>query len=604
MAAFNEPTTNVSRSRLLEEHLKEKIAHSVWLGKLRETNLEKVKKGEKTISRFKDFPFEGSIAKSRVKIRQSKTPILISKGDHPLGLDNIPAFVISIPCHRASYSFLKEMIRKIEDELYETTPAQSRQTVRNFVSVVIGVNNFYKEYDKESIRRFASEVRELRERCNKQTISRVVSVSIIPFFWGHVWKPKTEKFLTSDHFTMDKCYMIANSFFKVQYPNYGDLWFSKIMTKTGGPTRDAIPYQKIRDTILHSDELRGQIQRSRSDATYVLSLDCDFLSLKSTTSQKGLLSHYEDRIEKFLEETGEYPDVISSGYEAPESEHSALIKAGVKLDRMIRSSLKAKFVYMPEPNMAFIVRNTAHLNDISDLTWTSKVDSTMHTESRRLISNGIRLGIFNPNRFLFLKEGAIQTEIDEDWRTLTSERFRNLIPTAYTLPEIQKGLRHIHQSYAKPQVWATNIYQGMGVSVTGHMEHTITPLKQLREIYDPISLQNELPKSVCRDSNLLEETISIYLIYKDVLNYCANKGISVEEALNYFFERMNQDLIQPEWSTTIETQLRRLKRSLAVLRESYDEEQITEILRAASSTGWSIAEFYYESLGLKSGFYA
>lgn len=601
MAASSQPTSPFSDRQILEAHLKEKAKQFRWLGLLYDVYFKEIE-ASKSISRFEDFPFECPLKRSKVKIVPIGNPIVMTKGDYPFKYLGRPSFVISIPCHKASRVFLKEMIRKIEDELYGSTPEESREAAKDLVSIVIGVNNCYKAYDQKAIREFNDQVENLRERCQRKPLSRVVSVSILPFFWEYSWESKERGVPIRGNFSISKCYMIANSYFRFNFQEQGDLWVSKAFTKQGGPKRDTIPYQKIRDTILHSPSLIHELKRSRSRQSYVLSLDCDFSSLRSSSSQKGLLSHYEAQIVEFYKKKGSYPDVISSGYEAPETEQSALIKEGIKLDRMIRSSISAKFVYMPEPNMAFRIQRVSDLTNKNCLSWQSS-DTGMHTESRRLLSNGLKKGMFDSKKFLFVKEGAVQTEIDEDWRTSTTERFRNLTPYAYTLPEVQKGFRHIHQSFAKPQVWATNVYTALGIKVKKYMEDAISPLKQIREAYDPISLQKELPSSIPRTIELMEEALSIYLIYNDTLTYCANEDITVEETLDYFYERLGGDYIHPRWRDAISKQIQKLKQALATLKKSYKENEKTEILGAASNTGWSITEFYYKRLGLTSGYY-
>lgn len=601
MAASSQPTSPFSDRQFLEAHLKEKAKQFRWLGLLYDVYFKKIAETE-SISCFEDFPFECPLQRSKVKIVPIGNPIVMTKGDYPFKYLGRPSFVISIPCHKASRVFLKEMIRKIEDELYGSTPEESREAAKDLVSIVIGVNNCYKAYDQQAIYEFNDQVENLRERCQRKPLSRVVSVSILPFFWGYSWKSKERGVPIRGNFSISKCYMIANSYFRFNFQEQGDLWVSKAFTEQGGPNRDAIPYQKIRDTILHSPSLLHELKRSQGPLSYVLSLDCDFSSLKSSSSQKGLLSHYEEKIEQFQRKTGFYPDVISSGYEAPATEESALIKAGIKLDRMIRSSISGKFVYMPEPNMAFRIQSVTHLTENPRLSWQSS-DKTMHTESRRLISNGIKKNIFDCRKFHFMKEGAIQTEIDEDWRTKTTNAYPELTSLNYTLPEVQKAFRHIHQSYAKPQVWATNVYTGLGVKVTKRMEDAISPLKQIREAYDPISLQNELHVSIPRNLELLEEALSIYLIYNDTLTYSANGDLSGQEALEYFYDRIGRDAIRPDWGDAISKQLKKFLEALTKLRVNYNESQMTEILGAASNTGWSITEFYYKELGLSSGYY-
>ncbi|HEY5234796.1 MAG TPA: hypothetical protein VIJ14_01350, partial [Rhabdochlamydiaceae bacterium] len=199
-----------------EIHFTQKTKNTKWLGRLFEYSQrgdnESVKK-PKTLVRpriisepFESFPYRWDVKKSKVKIETFKVIV----EDHTQFDPEQTSYVISLPFHNPSVESIQHIVSSIEDQSFDQTKRASNASVQKRVAVVIGLNNCH-SFNPEQNDKFKSQIRTLR----KTTFASHVSLTIIPFFWGHVWMSKSNTelgfTLTSRHIhPIHSCYRIAN----------------------------------------------------------------------------------------------------------------------------------------------------------------------------------------------------------------------------------------------------------------------------------------------------------------------------------------------------------------------------------------------------------
>lgn len=564
---------------LLEETLQAKMVNASWFLKIFDycrTDLS---------TPFNDFPYLWDIKKSRI---QSDFLEIIKEPDRAgFGQQNVPTYVLSIPLHDPSVEKITKIVRMIEQQSFGTTQEKSQTRAEKRIAIVIGLNTF-RSLDKEHNSDFAQRIENLRVHSTATNISSYVSLTILPFIWRHGWALK-RNFVNRQTFFVEKCYLIAKSYFNHLTKSTEPLWVCNDFSKNHRPQVGTIPYQFIRDTILHSRDLKQYMERVKSEARYILSLDSDFSSLKRP-NKLGLLSRYNRLLREHKKLNGVYPDVVSTGYEHSLETTNIMIRAGLELDRYIRASMPAKLVYMPEPNFAFRIQN---ITDLKTLTWVGGGRGDMTTESRRLLAKGIEKRIFNPDHFVFSFYGPIQTEIDAEWFTKTVKKFAAITKDDLTKKAVQKALRGIHQSHADPQIWATNVYTGLRRTLRNYMKDGIAPIKGIRELFDPVTIKNgKYPDKVHND---LWCILNIYDQYAQMMRQVITLETSVAQAIDKF---LNDHPIfsAREWRPFFETQIRCLQDYSSLLLQSYTPEETGLVISAAISTGKAIQIFYQEEL--------
>jgi hypothetical protein len=584
-------------------HFRQKIENTKWLGRLfdycQRGNNESGKKFKAkaippTITEpFTSFPYRWDVKRSTMKLTPLGKPIV---EDHTEFDPDETTFIVSLPFHNPSVDEISRIVTSIENQSFGKTKKTSKALVQTRVAVVIGLNNCL-SFNPEKNGEFKNQVESLR----KKKLASYVSLTIIPFFWGHVWMSKSakelklKKLISSHIHPIQGCYRIANSYFRCLRKNAENLWIDDQFKQGGSPLEKTIPYQAIRNKILHSVELKRYFESSESEAKYILSLDGDFLSLKAADSSKGLLTHYDAIVEDYNEENGSYPDVVSTGYESPKKEKNELIKEGIELDRAIRAAIPAKFVYMPEPNFGFRVTK---VTDLSRLSWTG--GTTMDTESRRLIESGVERKILDSDSFVYRNRGGIQTEIDAAWRTATVNKYPKMLPAHFLQKAAQKALRGIHQSYADPQIWAKNVYTGLGVTVSSYIKDAIAPMKGIRELFDPITMCN-----VRYDASLKIPISGYKALFESFPAYVECMRVVSNED----FDQLTKEFVQNAkisgkyekeyWSNFMLGQLEKLKDYRELLEENYSTEQVDEVIEAAIATGKAIKNFYKKRITAK-----
>lgn len=574
-------------------HFKQKIENIKWLGCL----FEYSERGN-IKEPFASFPYRWDVKKSILKITHLGEPIV---EDHTKFDCKQTAFIVSLPFHNPSVDEIQRIVTSIEDQSFGKTKKVSKALVQTRVAVVIGLNNCL-SFNPEKNGEFQNQVNKLREK----KLSSCVSLTIIPFFWGYVWISKTAKELklkrlTSSHiYPIQSCYRIANSYFRYLRNSAENLWIDDKFKQNGSPLEKTIPYQGIRNQILHSTALKGYFNSAKSEVKYILSLDGDFLSLKAADSKVGLLAHYDDIIKEYSKANGSYPDVVSTGYESPKKEKNELIKAGIELDRMIRAAVAGKFVYMPEPNFGFRVTDVVNL---SRLSWTG--GTTMDTESRRLIENGVAKAILDSDLFVYSNRGSIQTEIDAAWRTTSVNKYEKMKPNQFLQKAVQQAIRGIHQSYADPQIWAKNVYNGLRVTVPSYVRDAIAPMKGIRELFDPTTM-----RKVRYDATVRVPASEYKTLFGTFPAYVTCMKASVSEKN---FDKLSKEFVKDakisgknekaDWVNFMLGQLNKLKEYRELLEKSYTSKQVDEVIEAAISTGEAIKDFYEKRMAVKAPAY-
>ena len=587
MSAINFKKLPMSK-RDFEVHFAQKAENAKWMGCLYGYLYGTGMKLKDIAAPFEAFPYRWDVKKSQVHIEK-----LVPFGEDYTEFDGEKtSYIISIPYHQASVKEIQQIVKAIEDQSFGKTPKVSRGLVQQRVAIVLGLNNCH-SFNPDKNDRFKTQISDL----NHATLNSHVSLTVLPFFWGYRWVMKTSKtlgfkFIPRHIFTIHACYRIANSYFRAYRGGKENLWISDQFKQTGSPEEKTIPYQSIRDRILHSGALKEYFESSPSKVKYILSIDGDFLSLKSADSSTGLLSHYDAIIQNHYTETGEYPSVVSTGYEPPEDEENALIKLGIEQDRSIRAAMEGKFVYMPEPNFAFRMKKT---QDLARLSWVG--GTTMDTESRRLIANGIAKGIFDSDHFVFSNKGGVQTAIDEAWRTTTVVKYQDIEPSALKQKGVQKAIRGLHQSYADPQIWANNVYTGLQVTVSAYMKDAIVPLKAMRELFDPITLRQVRYGADQTHASDFKNLFAVYSLYLELMRNSVKKKNSSQLVAEFFNQaNISGKKTREGWEIFLKLQLQKFQECRELLRENYSQAQVQEVIEAAIATGEAIKEFYASNI--------
>lgn len=590
-------TAEIDRS-FLTSHLKEKKQNNLWMGRLVDYAFDKKREGI-----FTEFPYELLVQKSKISFEPLDK---ICEDSEEFGESSKPTYIITMPYHNPSLNEIKRIVKQIEDESFGKDVAESRSKVKKRVAIVMGINTF-ESYDTETNRKFEENIERLRRYSqglgNRSPLTNHVSLTILPFFWRHQWViksnlwelldlPKSSALIERRIHPIQTCYRLAKSYFShLNKAEKGPLLISEDFSDAGRPLTHIIPYQLIRNRILHSNAVKTYLTETQSELTYMLSLDGDFSSLK--TEKYGLMTQYDQLIDAQVEP----PHVMSTGYTAALDEKNELIILGLELDRCIRGALAEvipRAVYMPEPNFAFLVNDPKTL---SRLSWIGK-DSTMHTESRRLIKNGIDRHIFEEDRMVFSEVGAIRTEIDSDWKTKSVLEFKKVNKKDFPHIKFQKALRGLHQSYADPEIWANNMYAALDVSISQYKAEGVGPLKNIRELFDPITIKNRRHPLESNLKQPLKTTMGVFKCYARCFEFYQNGEYTKQAIADYFIKKsgISGKHEKEQWHNFMLEQLAVFRDNKKILEKHYSDDQIEIIFKAAMKTGEAIQTFYLEKL--------
>lgn len=594
----------IQQKEYLNAHLFRKIHNTLWLGRIVEIILDP-SKNETEISQY--FPYY-------IKPDSVATTIIqnISKSVH-LGQPRFNkkntccVYLIAMPCipdkEMKSYTSLQKVIYDIEEQALHESANKSLLEIGARVGMVVGLNTFYSmdSNRNDAFNTYCAQLHSLK--------IRTLPVKIVPFFWSP-WKssPSYSKELL---FTVDKCYTMIRSYFSlVSNPTekIKALDLSLNIEKYFGITREnpiksLIPYQEIRTTVLHSAELTELstlfFKHLPHHPQYVLSLDPDFISLK--TDQLGLLSHYDQIIKRHYSTRNKLPSVMSTGYVAPEMETMGIIKWGIQLDRKIREAIAKTLplaVYMPEPNFAFLlpsIESLAPFESLASFSFSSGAKSSMLAESRQFIKHAIKKQLIDPSEMTFINHGAVQTTIDEEWRTSTVRQYTTLTQKQIFTKKVLEAFRGLHQSYADSQIWSSNIYTGLKRTIPDYMKKAIVPIKVLRNQLDPYSFALDLESVRGKYSSDLFITA---LSLMDSFYFHFGLALTYPIHVNIFAKDFASACSSSDTDKTFLIQLFEKKLKLILEAESqlknagYEHQEILCVRTLAMDTGKAITEFF------------
>lgn len=588
----------IQQKKYLNEHLIRKFHNTHWLGRIVEIILDP-SKSETEISEY--FPYEiNPTSKATTIIKNIFNSVTIGKPRFNKK-NTCCVYLIAMPCipdkEMKNYTSLQKVIYDIEEQALHENKLRSLSEIGARVGMVIGLNTFYSmdSNRNETFSTYCTQLTSLK--------FRKLTVKVVPFFWSP-WKlkPAYPKELL---FTVDKCYTVIRSYFalvsnpteKIKTMDSG-LNIEKYFGKSReNPIKSLIPYQEIRTTILHSAELKELstlfFKHLPNHPQYVLSLDPDFISLK--TDHLGLLSHYDQIILSHYSIRKKLPSVMSTGYVAPERETMGIIKLGIQLDRKIREAIAKTLplaVYMPEPNFAFLLPSIESLDQFS---FSSGAKSNMLAESRQFIKHAINEQLIDPLEMTFINHGAVQTTIDEEWRTGTVRKYTTLTKKQMFTKQVLKAFRGLHQSYTDSQIWSNNIYTGLGRNISGHMKNAIVPIKVIRNQLDPYSFALDMQSANGKYSGdlfiaALALTRPFYFHIRLALLYPSNLNIFARDFAKACSSSDNEqrcliNLFEKKFQLVFDAESQ-LKNA------GYEPQEIVCLRTLAIDTGMAITEFF------------
>ena len=346
---------------------------------------------------------------------------------------------------------IKSLLKKLTNESFSTEEVSSTAEARQKLAVVVGVN----------------QIRSIDERANvvfRDAIKTFVSKTEVPnrvagFFWDPHWEPKSDG---AKIFSKEKSYLF------VRYLGEGRVDQLREQLEGQGTIntalRSQIPYSTIREKIKASDSTMefAKGMKNQNSPVYFMTMDDDPVRLYDSETKKGSLSLYEEAIEKTHKEKGFLPSVISLGYQLSLSSGALPIpRLSVQCDMKVREAMNRIIpgsAYMPEPCTAYYLSDSGKLVD--NLRKFSFSDKSKGLESRRAVSNGIKSGILQEDRIVFLAISSLVTTMPERMEegSSTCRKYKNLSPADIKKTEVLNALRGVSQVHFSPLDWAHNLY--------------------------------------------------------------------------------------------------------------------------------------------------
>lgn len=482
------PRIDLNSFRHLETHFTEKLANQGWIGAIVTPTAE-----DNFAARIEShFPYKPLQAKNHAKISIDRTYSTdVPFHDFPEVVPDSPKvhYLIHIPWvppkngdFQSGVDRLYTILNSITEQAFDRTIQASKAEVRTRVAVVIGVNRVY-----SLDRNFNTQFNEFLCYANEH-LEQVEGVAfrITSFLWSPWVKAKSHKPL---FYPIDRAFQVIKAL-SPTYPEAGEViktylkvnnHFKNLMT----PKETLIHYQRIRDTIMHSDEMQNFFQRFAGKTTYLHTLDSDFGLLKQDHS-KGLLSHYDTAITAFEVERQALPSILCTGYRASNNTHE-IIRFVIDIEARVReemSKILGSSIYYTEPNFIAHIPHGQTPRSFSFI----NPKHTHDAESRWFMLNGIRKGLIHPDRMRFLSEGALVTEIDEAWQNNTYITLGSIQQDTVHQSKVLKAIRGVKQSHLDPQIWATNVYIGIGCDLGANHMKGKAALKAIHDCFSPIVL--------------------------------------------------------------------------------------------------------------------
>lgn len=436
----------------LENHLQQKLANQDWLYLCCEKD------------EIYEFPYRlGSVRdpvllQPFIPFRQSTTQITAAREPHPQFLVNIP--MGRFPSMSSDPSKYTRLLNLIRDESFGRTSAESAETVKHSVAVVIGINQI-QSLDNRMNRVFRRFVLNLPPRED-------VVVRTIGFLWKPVWLRLSGN---------PKLYAIHKAFLILKCLSPATARKIQKEYETPQALASQIPYQKIRETIKNCRETRTLAENMETLAPrspiYYTTMDADCVSLRPEGVRDGIFSRFERLFAQHNQ-----PSIASLGYSVEEDE-SPLLRLAVKIDMRVRSTMPMP--YFPEPCTTYKVRLPQQPNFLSSMSFIGRGHSL---ESRRFIQNGSEK---LKDGAVFKGDGGVVTTTPARMRTDYSQEVDELSTAILKQKKSLQGLRgRTLQTHAFPKQWADILYAGLPFSAKRVTDAT-EPMMHLFSVYDPIS---------------------------------------------------------------------------------------------------------------------
>jgi len=437
----------------LERHIQEKYENREWL--------EKCLRGK-----TKSFPYrpnamgEATVSTPFRPVHHPTEQVTPPEGSASLFLANIP--MRELPAMTHNHAKCTALFKRICEESFGATSAESAAMIKNRVAVVLGINQI-KSIDPELNRSFRRYIRDIPP--NHNVVSRIIG-----FFWEPQWEA-----------TKDDVYPIKKAFLLLKALDPAKA--EKIRKEQEQPRGLAesiikqIPFQSIRQTIKNSGATRSLISQMEEDAPnspiYFTLMDDDLISLRGSPTNEGVFS----RLEALIAEHDE-PSIASLGYSLEEDE-LPLLRLAVKMDMAVRSTMPMP--YFPEPFTAIKVRRPGTANFLRALTF---IGAGKALESRRLIESGLRT--LNDGA-VFSGDGGVVTATPYRMKTIYNQTVDTLTPQILKKKASLQALRGRRlQTHAFPKQWADILYAGLGFR-RGPVTDVTGPMMHIFSVYDPIS---------------------------------------------------------------------------------------------------------------------
>ncbi|MDP1880578.1 MAG: hypothetical protein Q8K60_06535 [Parachlamydiaceae bacterium] len=249
------------------------------------------------------------------------------------------------------FNELSQQLNLLSTEAFEKNNEDSLQEAKERLAVVIGIN-FCRSLDKALNRKFKQYVYSANDKLNSS------HVKFTAFNWEPIWLKGTTVY------SQTKVKRLYQLFADIK-PKKAQKTLKELMVNK----REIIPYQRIRDKIIKTQEViqfYKLFNNNIENRPCMLGiLDDDTVHFRTEEKGKGILSQYDKLIKNF-------PDleVASTGYfmKNPEQDFVELASRADLYARQAIAHIIPNGVYLPEPNLFIKIKSLNMLkNNISFL---------------------------------------------------------------------------------------------------------------------------------------------------------------------------------------------------------------------------------------------
>ncbi len=362
-----------------------------------------------------------------------------------------PHYIVMMPVVLpSSQAKLNNLIRKFFNEACESLDEKQR------TALVIGINA-RRGLDSSKL----NQIYEFYQKWKKVPFSCVVM--------GFVWEPQYSCSIASWKYDVYKTYRILELI---------DRQVATAIKNKFDEVKVSIPYVNIRESILTARMTQLTYDKfKKSKVIYLGIADPDAKNFNRVIKGADI------ELENFKESKGEYPDIFSPGYEAPEDQPQ-VIQKGLKIDRLIRTETN-KFIgmgsYFSETFFLFRVKKSP--DDFSFVTKETKKNQAL--ESRRLFQNGVKKGLIDPEKVHHGGEYPIVTTVMDRMKTSFTESSLDMYKENLFTLQALKSICGLTYSHLSPREWANNLYAALPISAS-NTQSVIIPLQQIFKVVHPI----------------------------------------------------------------------------------------------------------------------